>query len=315
MLAAPLAAFSKQHRLPKIGYVLLPPLTDPPTRERQAFLHGLRELGYVPGKTIDIVYASGEGEADFLDAACADLLKQKVDVIVAAGAVAVLAAQRTTSTVPIVMLAVGDPVAIGAVQSLSRPSGNLTGVSFMSGDLAGKRVQLVTEIRPDARRIAVLWDMRNANARAESTVAIESAAKLGMKAESIGIADEAALKSAFSRIRAVETDALYVVFEGGLVANTRTSIAEFGLRQRIPVISGWTFLTEAGGLLSYGADIPTMFHRAAYYVHRIVKGARPAELPIERPTRFELVINMKTAKALGLTIPPSILVRADRVIE
>ncbi len=314
-LASTRAARAQQPRLPKIGYLLLTPLIEPPTPERRAFLDGLKDYGYVPGKTIEIVYASAENERDFLDAMSADLVKQNVDVIVTSGMIALGAAQKATRTIPIVMLAIGDPVGTGVTSSLAKPDQNITGMSFISSDLAGKRVQLVKEMAPATKRIAVLWDSRNPNARAEYHATIAAAKSLGIAAESVAVARDGELWRALDQARARKSDALYVAFEGGLVASNRTMIAEYGRRHRLPVVSGWSSLTEAGGLLSYGTDIAAVYRRAAYYVHRILKGAKPGELPIEQPTKFELVINLKTAKVLGIKIPNSILVSADKVIE
>jgi len=313
--AAPRAGFAQRARRPRIGYLLLSPVTDAPSRERQAFLDGLRELGYVPGKTVEIVYRSAENEPAFMDDVARDLVKLGVEVIATSGSVATLSAKRATRDVPIVMLALGDPVGVGAVTSLARPGGNVTGVSFISSDLAPKRVQLIKELVPDAKRIAIVWDTRNANARNEAAATVTAARTLGMLPESLGMSSDANLARTLEALATRRTDVLYAAFEGGLIASNRTLIAEFGLRHRLPVVSGWSFLSEAGGLMSYAPDIPAMFHRAAFYVHRVLQGEKPESLPIELPTRVELVINLKTAKALGIAVPRSILLRADRVIE
>ena len=272
-------------------------------------------MGYVAGKTIEIVYASAQNEQDFIDDVCRDLLGRKPDLIVVSGAIATLAAKKATASVPIVFMALGDPVGIGAVRSLARPGGNVTGVSFISSELAGKRVQLVKEMVPAAKRVAVLWDSRNANARAESDAALAAAASLQLKAEPIVLASDADLPRALNRLQANKPDLLYVAFEGGIVASNRTLIAEFGVRHRVPVVSGWSNLTEAGGLISYAPDIPAMFRRSASYVDRILRGAKPAALPVEQATTVELVVNARTAKALGIAIPREILLRTDRVIQ
>jgi len=313
--ALPLVCRAQPARPPRIGYLLATSLVEPPSPERRAFLDGLRELGYVPGKSVEIVYRSAQNAVEFIDDLCQDLVSQKVDVIAVSGAIALLAAKKCTATVPIVIMAVGDPVGIGAVRSLSRPEGNITGVSFISSELAGKRVQLVRDLVPAAKRVAVLWDSRNANARAESAETLAALARLGIKAQPHPVASDGDLKAALGRIQASRPAALYVTFEGGIVASNRTLIAEFGLRQRVPIVSGWSFLTEAGGLVSYAPSMPAMFRRSASYVHRILKGAKPAELPIEQASTVELVLNMKTAKALGVAVPQSMLLRADRVIE
>lgn len=302
-------------RVPRIGYLLQSPVTEPPSRERQAFLDGLRELGYVPGKTVEIVYRSAEDQPEFMDDMARDLLSQKVDVVVVSGVIGTLAAKKATHTIPIVMLALGDPVGVGAVHSLGRPEANVTGVSFISSDLAAKRAQLVKEVVPKSKNIAILWDPGNANARNEAAATIAAARLLGMAPQPLALSSDAALRDMLHDLAARKPDVLYVAFEGGLVARNRTLIAEFGVKNRVPVISGWSFMTEAGGLISYAADIPAMFRRGAYYVHRILQGVNPGQLPVEQPTKIELVLNQKTAREIGVRFPQSMLLRADRVIE
>ncbi len=300
---------------PRIGYLLFAPANEVPSRERQAFLDGLRDFGLVPGKNVEMIYRSAEGEVDFMDDVAQDLLRQHPDVLAVSGALAVLAAKRATRTVPIVMLGLGDPVGIGAVASLARPGANVTGIAFLSSELAPKRLQFAKSCVPGARRMAVIWDSRNPNSREESRAVQQPAAKLGLSVESFGLASTDALARTFARLASVKPDLLYVTFEGGLASANRTAIAEFGVKHRIPVVSGWSFLTEAGGLLSYGADMLGMFRRGAYYVDRVLKGAVPAEMPIELPTKVELTINQRTANAIGVTIPPDLLLRADNVIS
>ena len=311
---APRLALAKS-RVPRVGYLLLPPLSEPPSRERQAFLDGLRDHGYVPGKNIELVYRSAENEPEFLEAQCQELVRQKVDLIATSGAAGTIAARNTTRTIPIVFLAVGDPVGIGIVASLARPGENVTGVSFSSSDLAGKRIELIRAIVPAAKRVAFLWEERNRNAQIEAQAAIAAARRIGMIPEPAPLASHADLAAALQRIAARKPDALYVTFAGGIVADNRSAIAEFALRHRLPLMSGWGFMTDAGGLLSYAPDIPSIFRRGAYYVDRILKGTRASQLPVEQPTRVELAVNLKTAKAIDLTIPRTLLLRADRVIE
>jgi putative ABC transport system substrate-binding protein len=312
--AVPFAASAQPARA-RIGYLVATTLIDPPSAERRAFLDGLRELGYVPGKNLEIIYQAAQNAFEFVEDLCRDLVGQKVDVIVVSGAVGALAAKKCTQSVPVVFMAIGDPVGIGVVASLSRPGGNVTGVSFISSELAGKRLQLIWEFVPNARRIAVMWDTRNANAQAESRATFEAAAKMGAKVERYPVASDAGLAAALQRMQSNRPDALYIAFEGGAVASNRTLIAQFGTSQRVPVVSGWSALTEAGALCSYAPDIPTMFRRSASYVDRILKGAKPSDLPVEQAMMVELVVNVKTAKAIGLTVPPVLLLRADRVIE
>jgi putative ABC transport system substrate-binding protein len=304
-----------QARVPKIGYLLLVPLSESPSRERQAFLDGLRAHGYVPGKTIEIVYASAQNAPEFLDDVCQDLLAQKVDLIVTAGALATLSAKKCARSVPVVIQALGDPIGIGLVRSLSRPEGNVTGVAFLSTDLAPKRIELLRELLPDVKRVAVLWDARDPNAIAEAGAVVDAIKAVKLSAQAFPLQSDAELGRLLGQLKTLRTDALYAAFEAGLVGTNRRSIAEAALAARIPVVSGYEFLTEAGGLVSYAPDIPDMFRRSASYVHRILKGAKPSELPIELPRNVELVVNVKTARALGMAIPHAFLVRADRVIE
>lgn len=315
LIGAPRLARPRSARLPRIGYLLLSPVTEPPSAERRAFLEGLRALGYVPGRTIEIVYRSAEGAADFMDALARDLVAEGPDVIVTSGAAATLAAKQATQSIPVVFLALGDPVGVGAIRSLAQPGGNVTGVSFISSDLAPKRVQFVRDLLPRARHMTILWNSDNENAHREAEAVRTAARKLGFTVEWLGLATSAELVRAYGDLEKRRPEVLYAAFEGGLVAFNRTAIAEFGLRHRIGVVSGWTSMAEAGGLMSYAPDIPAMFHRGAYYVHRVLQGEKPANLPVELPTRIEMVVNLRTAKALGIEVPQSILLRADRVIE
>ncbi|HEY5636072.1 MAG TPA: ABC transporter substrate-binding protein [Burkholderiales bacterium] len=302
-------------RLPRIGYLLLGPVYDTPSVERRAFLDGLRALGHVADRTIEIIYKSAEGETVFLDATIRELIDLRPDVIVVSSAVTLLALKKATRTIPIVMLAIGDPVGVGAVASLARPGGNITGVSFISSDLAQKRVELLRAVAPRARTLAVLWDMRNANTRNESKAVEVAARGLGFSIRPMPIRSETDLAAALVALARNRPDTVYVCFEGQIVGSHGAILAQFGLDNRLPMVVGWTPLVDAGGLIAYAPHMPAIFARAAYFVDRILKGARPAELPIELPTRLELVVNLKTAKAIGTAIPGDLLLRADRVIE
>jgi putative tryptophan/tyrosine transport system substrate-binding protein len=313
--AAPASLGRQVARPRRLGYLLLPSRIDPPSAERRAFFEGLNALGYVEGRNIQVVYRSAEGAPEFLDEVALDLVKQRVDVICTAGAATTLSALHATKDIPIVMLAVGDPVDIGAARSIARPGRNATGVSFISSELAPKRLELARELLPRARRVALLWDTRNHNAR-EEVIAVRNASKgLGLTVDDIPVESESVLDPALGRLARRGTDVLYAAFEGGLIAGHRTQIAEFALRNRMALVAGWGGLPEVGGLLSYAPDIPDMFRKAAGYVHRILQGEKPQSMPIQMPTRVELVVNRKTAAALGLTISQSLLLRADRVIE
>jgi ABC-type uncharacterized transport system substrate-binding protein len=302
-------------RRPRIGYLVLESLRELPSRERQAFLDGLGELGRLDGKSIEIIYRSAENEPEFLRAMCEELLRENVDVLATVGALPTLACLKTTHTVPIVFLAAGDPIGIGAAESLARPGRNATGVSYILSELAGKRVEYLRRVLPGARRVAFLWDRSNREAQIESEVARAAAAKLGIRTDLVPVDSQASLSVALAHIARARPDAIYMSFAAGVIARNRTAIAEFGLQQRLPVVSAWAFMTEAGGLLSYSPDIPAMFRRSAYYVDRILNGARPGDLPIEQATKIELVVNLGTARKLGLSMPPEVMLHADRVIE
>jgi len=314
-LAVTAAPASFAERIPKIGYLALESIRDEPSRERQAFLAGLKERGLIPGEDVRIIYRSAESEEEFLPAMCEDLVREEVDVLATVGELPTRACLKTTKAVPIVFLAAGDPIGFGAATSLARPGGNATGVSYILQELAGKRIEFLHLAVPSAKRVVFLWDQRNHEAQNEAARALAAARKAGMQARSMPVATLADLHERFAQISAERPDALYVSFAAGIIAGSRTAIVEFALRHRLPLVSAWAFMTEAGGLLSYSPDIPTMFHRGAYYVDRILKGARPGELPIEQARKIELVINLRTARALGLKLSPDLLLRADRVIE
>lgn len=315
LAATPCGLQAAGERLPRIGYLVLESIRELPSRERQAFLEGLREFGLVEKQSFDIVYRSAENEPDFLRPMCEELLHDKVDVLATVGALPTLACLDTTRTVPIVFLAAGDPIGIGAAESLARPGRNATGVSYILSDLAGKRIEYLRLAVPNARRVAFLWDRSHRESQIETEIAQAAAAKLGIRADSIPVDSQITLNLALERMAAKRLDAVYVSFVAGVIARNRTAIADFALRHRLPVISGWSFMTEAGGLLSYSPDIQAMFRRSAYYVDRILKGAQPGELPIEQATKIELVVNAGTARTLGITLPPDIMLHADRVIE
>jgi putative ABC transport system substrate-binding protein len=315
LLASGRSQAQQQTRVPRIGYLLQNALTEPPSRERQAFLDGLRDYGWIQGRNVELIYKSAEDQSEFIDALARELVAMKPDVIAVSGEPATLAAKRATASIPIVMLALGDPVGSGAVTSIARPGGNITGIAFLSSDLASKRLQLAVECVPAAKRLAMIWNRRNMNSQAEARAVEAGASKLGLVVEPHASTSDTGLVQALGRIATRKPDLLYVSFDAGLAAANRTAIAEFGLRHRIPVVSGWHFLTEAGGLMSYAPEIPAMYRRAAHYVDRILRGARPSDLPIELPTRVDLVVNLRTAKAIGVVVPGSVLQRTDRVIE
>ena len=299
----------------RIGYLVLEPIRELPSRERRAFLDGLSDLGLVAGQSLDIVYRSAENEPEFLGAMCEELVRDGVDVLATVGALPTLACLRTTRTTPIVFLAAGDPIGIGAADSLARPGRNATGVSYILSDLAAKRIEFLRLVAPAAKRVAFLWDQLHEESQIETEIAQAAAKKFGITAISVPVDGQGSLNLGLQSIARGRPEALYVSFVAGVIARNRTAIAEFALRERLPLISAWSFMTEAGGLLSYSPDIQAMFRRSAYYVDRILKGAQPGALPIEQATKIELVVNRGTARKLGIQLSPEVLLHADRVIE
>jgi putative ABC transport system substrate-binding protein len=279
-----------------------------------AFRQGLHELGYVEGRNIQIESRWAEGNYDRLPGLAADLVRLKVDVIVTYGTPAAQAAKGATGTIPIVMAAIIDPVASGLVTSLARPGGNITGQSMMSPDLAEKQLQILKELVPKTSRVAVLHNPANPGNAPQVRHAQDAARALGVRLQILGARGPSEIDSAFAAMTAEQAGAVIVLVDAILQSN-RARIADLAARHRLPAVYGLHEYAEAGGLLAYGPNRLDMFRRAATYVDRILKGAKPGDLPVEQPSTFTLVINLKTAKALGLTIPPSLLLRADQVIE
>ncbi len=311
ILAAPLGAGAQAaERVPRIGYLAAGSRDD---LLEGAFRQGLRELGYVEGQTIAIEYRYAEGRLDRLPNLAAELVGLKVDVIVVGGTHAAGAVREVTRTIPVVMGAGGDPVAAGIVASLARPGGNVTGFSFMSPDLGGKRLQLLKEAVPKVSRVAVLFNPANVGSVLERKSAEDAAGALGVRLQPLEVRRVDDLEGAF-RAAARERAQALIAFRDAVVDANRGRILDLAARGRLPTMFEQRDFVEAGGLMSYGPSLPDLFRRAATYVDKILKGAKPGDLPVEQPTRSELVINLKTAKALGLTIPPSIRVRADQVI-
>lgn len=311
--AWPLAARAQEPaKIPRIGY--LSPNAGLLERDK-AFLRGLRELGYIEGRNIVIEYRFADGKFERLPELAAELVRLDVKVIVAVVTQASIAAKAATSKIPVVMLAVSDPVASGLVASLARPEANVTGTSSMTGEVVGKSLELLKEIVPQLSRVAVLWNPANAVFQTQMLKATERAAAiLGLQLREVGARSSGEIDRAFETISKEHVDALVVMADPTLITN-RARIIDLAAKSRLPAIYGTTGHAEAGGLMSYSPDMPGQFHRAAAYVDKILKGAKPAGLPIEQATKFELVINLNTAKALGLSIPVPLLGRADRVIE
>lgn len=279
-----------------------------------AFREGLRDLGYVEGQNVQIEYRWAEGKYDRFPALIGELLAQKVAVLVTAGTPATLAVKKATTSVPLVMIAVGDPVGTGIVPSLNYPGGNITGLTSISTEMDAKRLELLREVVPTVSYIAVLWNAASPlQVLAEKQVQA-AAQELRMKVLSLGVKTEEDIKDALAVMAREQPDALLVLADR-LLLHHRALIMDFAMRHRLPGVYAYRELVEAGGLMSYGPSYADMHKRAAYFVDRILKGVKPGDLPVEQPPTFELVINLKVAKALGLTIPPSVLLRGTEVIQ
>jgi len=310
LVLAPLAAEAQPAGKPwRIGYI-----GTVYTRSHDAFSEGLREFGYVEGRNIILERRFSEGKAERFPEFAAEMVRLKADVIVVATTPAAIAAKNATKTIPIVFPTAIDPVGAGVVTSLARHGSNVTGISRLSSDLEGKRLEFLKQAVPMLSRVAVLWNAANpANASAWRETQ-EAARALALVLRSHDVGGSTDFESAFAVMAQERPDALFVL-EDGLISRHRRPIVDFATRKRLATMFSAREVVEAGGLMSYGPSTRELFRRAAYYVDKILKGAKPADLPFEQPTKFELVINMKTAKALGLTIPQTILLRADQVIE
>jgi putative tryptophan/tyrosine transport system substrate-binding protein len=311
ILGTPLGAGAQQAgKVARIGVLLFgTPATDP---NLAAFVAGLRDLGYVEGRNLALEYRSAEGRLERVRELAVEVVLLKPDVIVVLGGDMVPFVKDATSAIPVVMLHSQDPVEAGVVTSFARPGANLTGVAFVSSETAGKRLQFLKEAVPSLTRVAVLW---NPDHRDPEYRDIEAAARrLGIHVQSLEARRSEDFDGAFQSVTRIRAEALMVV-SSRFMNISRPRILEFASKQRIPLVTGWGPWVRAGGLLSYGPDLDALMKRAASHVDKILKGAKPADLPIEQPTKFELVINLKTARAFGLTIPPSLLAQADQLIE
>jgi putative ABC transport system substrate-binding protein len=315
-LAAPLASFAQQPaKIARIGFLHAASPEGIGDVHLQAFRDGLRELGYVEGKNLQLEVRWGEGKLERLPALAAELVQAKVDIIVAATSPSVAAARQATRVIPIVMPTSSDPVGDGLVASLAHPGGNITGLSQMAPELGEKRLQLLKEIFPKvSHAMAVLWNPAYVGMRARFQQAQVAAPAVGLTVRSVEVRDTRELDAAFEAIAREHPEALLLLVDP-FTFSQRSRIVEFAAEQRLPAIYESRDFVDVGGLISYGPNIPDQFRRAAAYVDKILRGAKPADLPIEQPTKFELVINMRAAKALGIKLPESILLRADRVIE
>jgi len=314
VLGAPLAADAQPPpKIPRIGYLGAgSPYAG--ARPLESFRQGLRELGYVEGQTIFIDYRWAEGRPDRFPPLAAELIHLRVDVIVTYSNAAVAALQQATRTIPIVVAAMGDPVASGFVASLARPGANITGLSILAEELGGKWVELLREAVPKVSRVAILAGPQNPAGRTIWTEIQVAAKALKVTPQRQEVAGPDEIEHAFASLIKGRAQGLIVVPHAVTTAH-RTQIAGLAAKNRLPGMYPDRLYVEAGGLMSYGTNFHELHRRAATYVDKILKGAKPADLPVEQPTRFELVVNLKTAKSLALTIPPSVLIRADQVIR
>jgi putative ABC transport system substrate-binding protein len=275
---------------------------------------GLRELGYVEGQNIIVEVRWTDGQPERLPELAAELVRLKVDVIVTHGVPATRAVKTATTDIPIVVATAADLVGAGLVASLAQPGGNVTGTSDQVTELSGKVLQLLQEMLPGVNRVAVLWNRQNPGATRTSEATQTAAHKLGLQVSSLAVRSPDEIAEALEAAAEGRADAVIVISDPLMIGH-RTRVAQLALEKRLPAVSAVGMLTEVGGLMSYGPDNPGLFKRAAVFVDKILKGAKPADLPVEQPTKFELVINLKTAQALGLTIPPTLLFQADKVIR
>ena len=313
LITVPLAEAQQPKKIPRIGYLTASSLSANAARI-EAFRQGLRELGYVEGKNIVIEYRHAEGKFDRLPALAAELVRLKVDVIVTAGPTSTRPAKEATVTISIVMAFDNDPVGSGVVASLARPGGNITGLATLSPELSGKRLELLKEILPKISRVAVLGTSTTPGTAQELKEAELAAGAFGAKLQYLNVLDPKDIETAFRAAGKGRADAV-LVLTSGVFNSQRKQIVELAVKNRLPAIYNAAEWVEGGGLMSYGVSVTDLYRRAATYVDKILKGAKPADLPVQQPTKFELVINLKTAKQIGLTIPPSVLARADKVIR
>jgi putative ABC transport system substrate-binding protein len=311
ILTPPAAKAQQAAKLPTIG-VLGPSAPSTDARRIAAFSQRLRELGWTEGRNVAIEYRAADGRSERFAEIAAEFVRLPVDVIVTWGT-PIYATKKATAVIPIVFAIVADPVRTGLVASLARPGGNVTGLSTEHRDMASKRLQLLRETVPNLRRLAIMGNVSNPYAVVEMHEIQQMASTLGLRAMISEVRQAEDLPPAFQTLKG-RSDALFLVPDA-LFNHQRDRIAALALDARLPTMHGFREAVDAGGLLSYGPDYLDLFRRTADYVDKILKGAKPADLPVEQPTKFELIINLKTAKALGLTIPPSVLVRADQIIE
>jgi putative tryptophan/tyrosine transport system substrate-binding protein len=310
LLAPCSSAQAQQKKIPRIGVLFIGSKNQP---HLEAFIQGLRERGYTEGKNILLEYRYAEGHNDRLPQLAAELVRDKVDVMVTTASVSALAARAVTKTIPIVMTS-GNPLESGLAASLAKPGGNVTGLTVLSVDLSGKRVELLRETFPKTTRIAALQSPQDFEASAGYKETQEAAKAFSLPLHPVEVQSANDFEHAFAQMEKARETALLVILSPMITLNSRR-IVELALKYRLPGMYPTKQFAEEGGLMAYGPLIPDLYRRAATYVDKILKGAKPDELPVEQPTKFELVINLQTAKQIGVTIPPNVLARADRVIR
>jgi putative ABC transport system substrate-binding protein len=313
LTVAVIAEAQQPTKIPRIGYLSGSSLSVAAAR-REAFRHGLRELGYVEGKDIVIEYRYGEGKLDRLSGLASELVQLKVNVIVTGGGMVTRAAKELTTTIPIVMAFDNDPVGNGFVGSLARPGGNITGLSTHYPEISGKQLELLKETVPKLSRVAVLGTSTGPVTAQSLRETVLAAGAFGVKLQYLDVLGPKDIETAFRAASKGRADAVLVLV-GGILFSQRPQIVNLAVKTRLPAIYARPEFVEDGGLMTYGVNISDLFRRAATYVDKILKGTKPADLPVEQPIKFEFIINLKAAKQIGLTIPPNVLVRADKVIR
>jgi len=311
LFASVYPAHAQKATTPRIGVLYL---GAAPNANVDAFIQGLRELGYIEGKSIHIEYRFAEGKAERLPELARELVLLKVDAIFTAGTPAIFALREATKTIPIVFFSTSDPIGMGVVASLAHPGGNITGISVLASDLWPKRLELLKEIFPKLSRVAMVWNKGNAGMALEAKATQEVAGPLGITLQDRGVKDPNELEVIFGVVSKDRPDAFLTLMDP-VLNSYQKQIIDFLAKNRLPAIFENRAFVEAGGLISYGPNYADMFRRAATLMDKILKGTKPADIPVEQPTKFELVINLNTAKQIGVTIPPNVLVRADKVIR
>jgi putative ABC transport system substrate-binding protein len=306
-----LAQAQQAGKVSRVGYVST---VGSPDANFEELRQGLRDLGYIEGKNIAFEYRAAQGKAELIPGFIAELVQMKVDLLFCPNLPAINAAKEATRTIPIVMIANVDPVELGLVESFARPGGNITGMSLQSLELSGKRLELLKETFPKLNRLALVWNIGDQSMNLITKQVQAVAPQLGVTVQPSGVRDPSDLDSAFAKITQSPPDALFSVADR-LITSQRKKILEFAAKNRIPTMFDALAAVEAGALMAYGPSRAEVSRRAAVFVDKILKGAKPADLPVEQPTKFELIINLKTANQIGVTIPPNVLVRADKVIK